>query len=156
LEMGGRIEVEDARLALADDRPLIERWQPAVVPEIDAANGERGVSERDERRKIARLRAEAVTNPAAERGMPSHQPAAVQRINRLPVVVDARRHRIDDGNLINNLAQVRQQFGEPDPGLPVLLEFPGRGKDLLGRAIYCVLLKLAGEFLVDIVDHLRL
>src|SRR5207302_1031049 len=47
------VEIGDARLARADDRALIEGWQPAVAPVLHAHHRQTArIGERDKRRQV--------------------------------------------------------------------------------------------------------
>ena len=57
-------------------------------------------------------------------------PAGVQRVDRLAVVVDAGLHRADERDVVGDPGQAGQQLGQLHAALAVLGELPGLPKSL--------------------------
>ena len=81
--------------------------------------------EDDEAGQVARLRAEPVRRPGAERGPPELLRSGVHQDLARSVVERVRRHAFDDGDVVDDVAQVRQQLRELRAGFAIAakLEF---------------------------------
>ena len=63
------------------------------------------------------------------------------------MVIDARVHRADDGDVIHDACDIRQQFRDFRATRSPLAELPRAAEDFRARAADVVILHLAGEVL---------
>ena len=118
-------EVENPRLARPHNGALKQRRQPSVRPVENALDRNPGrISQRDERGQVVRLGPEPVRQPAAQRRPTALSPAGVHRVNRLPVIIDARVHRPHDDDVVHHAGGVRQKLRDVGPALTVLRKLP--------------------------------
>ena len=105
----------------ADECSLINGWEPAVGKVLALERGESaGVREHHVGRQFLGLAAEPVTEPGAERRAARGAAPVVQGVEPLGMIVHARMHRADERDLIGHRAELRKQFAEFHPALPVL------------------------------------
>ncbi len=145
-ECGGRIEIEDARLGGADEGALVEGGQPAVGEVLLLEGGQAaGVGEHHVGGQVVRLAAEAVGEPGAEGGPAGGDAPGVHGVEALGVVADAGGHGADEGDVVHDLGEVREQLADLHAALAMLLELPGGAKALGGGLGEVVVFDLAGE-----------
>jgi hypothetical protein len=124
---GRIVEVQHRFAAGPEAHALIRRRQETAAPQ---AREERLVGvdrlrlreEHDEGRQVLVLAAEAVTEPRAHaRASRLLEPRLDER-NRGIVIDRLGVHRLDDGDVVDDLRRVRQELADPRARLPVLLE----------------------------------
>ena len=152
-----RVEIEDSRLLRPDDRPLIQRRQPAITPVIDAEDRQpRRIAEDDVGRQVLAFASQGISQPRAEDGAAAGGPPRVEGVDRLPVVVDPRVHRADERDVVGHFRQPRHQLGQLHAALAALLELPRAGEQLGAGFRGIVILDVAGEALAAALGQLRL
>ena len=127
-----RIQVQEARLLRANDGPLVQRREPAVLPVLDAQHGQScRVTQHDEGRQVLTLGTRAhryIHEPRA--GRPAAICTRVECRDRLPVIVDVGVHRANQADVVGHLAQVGHQLAQLHAALAMLREFPRAAKQL--------------------------
>ena len=128
----GRIgEIQNRIAAAAERHTLIHGGQKAATPTgIAAARPFAAGAEHDERRQVLRFAAQAIGDPRAHAGPAELLRAGVHQDLAGSMIESVGHHRFDDGNVIHNLCQVRQQFGEFRAALAILGEFELRTQQL--------------------------
>src|SRR5439155_24574426 len=94
-----------------------------------------GIGQHDVGGQTLAFRAEAVSEPRAERGPPRLRLAGVHEPDGRLMSVDVRVHGANEGYVIHDAGEVREQFGDFDSALAALLKFPGTAEQFFGRAI---------------------
>ncbi len=129
LKEGGGVEIENARLLGANNGPLKDRRHESIGPVGDAVDrvairiGENEVSG-----QVLGFRAQAIAEPRAEcRSAEDTGNAAVKVANRDFVSIGTGVHAADEADVINDLGEVWEKFGEFGAALTVSLEFPWTG-----------------------------
>ena len=123
----GIVQVQHRIAARAEAHALVIGGQKAAAPE---AREQRLVriqrlrlrEHHDERGQVPILAAQAVADPRAHAGTARLLAAALDERDRRIVIDRVRVHRLDDGDVVDDLGDVRQQLADPRAGLPVLLE----------------------------------
>ena len=82
--------------------------------------------EHDERRQVPVRRAQAVADPRADARPGERERAGVHAERRVVVVRVARVHRADQGDVVDLLAEVREQVADLDAALAARRELPVR------------------------------
>src|SRR5262245_39937915 len=94
-----RIEIQNPRLLRTHYGSLKQRRQPAIRPIVDAEHRQTDrIGEDEIRRQVLAFAAQAIGEPTSQDGPPRLNAAAVERVDRLPVVVDAGAHRADQAD----------------------------------------------------------
>ncbi len=120
---GRRTQVEDGVARRAEHRALVGRRQIARAPIVGSVIGAAAMVEQDhERRQVLVLGPETVRGPRPVTGRAREHGAGVPLEMRDRVVVRAADGRPDQRNIIHHASDMREQFGDFDAGLPVLLE----------------------------------
>ena len=83
--------------------------------------------------QILRIGAESVNRPRAHARTPGNLRTGIHKHVRRVVVDRVGVHRLDDGDVVDDRAGVRQQFAEPGPGSAVLLELENARRDRQSR-----------------------
>ena len=135
----GVAEVEHRILAGPELHALILRIQKAAAPQprVERLVGLVRRDEHDERRQVVVHRAQAVRQPRAHRRPAGDLRAGLKERDRRVVVDRLGEHRLDEADVVDDLAMMRQQLAEPRARLAVLGEFEERAGErdrrLLGR-----------------------
>ena len=136
LEVGRRVEVEDAGFGGAHHGALKERGHEPVGPVADAIDGmSSGVGEDNVGREILAFVAEAVGEPGTEGGAARLGAPGVHEPDRRLVPVDVGVHRTDDGDVVHDAGEMGKQFGDGNAGLTMALELPWASEQLFAGAI---------------------
>ena len=113
---------------------LIDGRQEAAAPiRVAAAGALRAGAEHDEARQVLRLAAQAVERPRAEARLAELLRAGAHQNLARGVVEGVGRHRLDDGDVVDDLGQVRQQLRKLGAALAVLGELELRAEQLRVR-----------------------
>ena len=118
-------QVEDRRPVAAQHGALVDGGHVARAPVLGAADGAAGrVEHHHEPRQVLVDRAEPVVHPAAERGRPAEQLAAVHHQHGAAVDGALGVHALDERDVVDAGGQVGEQVADPRAALAVLPEVP--------------------------------
>ena len=124
---GGRLQVQDRRVALAEQRALIRGRQKTGAVVLDAAQNLLVVLHDDEGRQVLIRAAQAVRHPGAHRRTAGQDLAGVHLADRAHVIDAVGLAGAKHGDVVHVLGDVRQPVGNPQAALAVLLERVARG-----------------------------
>ena len=129
-----RLQIQNRRIAAAQERALIRRGQITVAPRRRAAlHPARGIGHHHERRHVLVLRAQPVGRPRAE-ARPAHQNrAGVHLIHRLRMRDAVGVTAAQQTNVVRVARDVRQEIRNLDAGLPALLKRTQRREQFVLR-----------------------
>ena len=129
-----RVQIQNRRLAAAQDRALVRRGQEAIAPGGRAAlHPARGIGHDHERGHVLVLGAEAVGGPRAEAGPAHEDRAGVHQIDRFRM-----RHAVavaaaQQTEFVRVPGDVRQEIGDLHAALAARAKWPARRKQLVLR-----------------------
>ena len=126
----GRRQVVDRRALGAEHRAGVGGRHVAARPVLGAADRPAGaVEHHDEAGQVLVHRAEAVVHPRAQRRAAALQLAGVHHQHGRAVDRRLGGHRVQERDVVDALAEVREQVADPFAALAVLVELPPRLDD---------------------------
>src|SRR5262249_17288259 len=109
---------------------LIDRGEETRAPERLAARRIRAAADQDdEAGQLLALGAEAPGDPGAHARAAGAGRSGVEKELRGRVVELVGPHRLDEGDVVHELAELRQELADPGAALPVLTELVRRAKE---------------------------
>ena len=113
--------------ARVEHRSLVFGGQETVAEHVDAAERDASGADHDEARQFPGLAAQAVVHPSPHGGKARKRLAAVEIEVALGMLHEFRRHRADDGDVVDLGRDVREQVADRRAGFAVEMEVP-RGR----------------------------
>src|SRR5436853_5919649 len=118
-------EVENARLGRAHNRSLKPRREPTIGPVAHALQRmPAGIGQDDVGGQTLVFRAEAVSEPRAERGTPRLRFPGIHEPDGRLMTVDVRVHGANERYVIHDAGEVGEELGDIHSALAMLLKFP--------------------------------
>lgn len=125
-DLRGRFEIGDGFRLIAEDDALVGGGEEAVAPVGDAAGRESAtIGEDDEGGEVLVFGAESVGDPGADGGEALEDEAGGHLEDGGSVGVGAGDHRVEEGEVVGEVAQVGQEIGDHFAGLAAGAEGPG-------------------------------